>query len=102
MQISYHSVLTKIQKLQNLKKKKKTLYLYWLVLPEIGRYGRYSFRYETGGVERTGLLVGTVYSGHKLTSVLLASYVVKKAVNSNLQINTYDVYQFQYEDYLTD
>ena len=32
----------------------------------------------------------------------MASYIVKKVVNSNLQINTYDVYQFQYWDYLTD
>ena len=46
MQISYHSVLTKIQKLQNLKKKikKKTYFCtdqyarYQPVLPEIGRY----------------------------------------------------------------
>ena len=35
MHISYHFVLTKIKKLQNLKKKKKKK-LYWLVLPEIG------------------------------------------------------------------
>ena len=42
IQISYHSVLTKIQKLQNFKKKeKKNLFLYRPVLPEIGRYGRY-------------------------------------------------------------
>ena len=34
MQISYHSVLTKIQKLQNLKKKKKTFFC-------TGRYARY-------------------------------------------------------------
>ena len=33
--ISYHSALTKIQKLQNLKKKKKK-FLYRSVLPEIG------------------------------------------------------------------
>ena len=49
MQISYHFVLTKIQKLQNLKKKKKNFFLYRPVLPEIGRYGRYFFRYERGG-----------------------------------------------------
>ena len=54
MQISYHSALKKIQKLQNLKKK-KTFFCtgrdaqYRPVLPEIGRYGRYFFRYETGG-----------------------------------------------------
>ena len=33
MQISYHSALTKIQKLQNLKKKIKTFFLYWSVSP---------------------------------------------------------------------
>ena len=40
MQVSYHSALTKIQKLQNLKKKKKkkNFFLYWPVLPKIGRY----------------------------------------------------------------
>ena len=53
MQISYHYALTKIQKLQNLKKKKKISCTGWYaryrpVLPEIGRYGRYFFRYETG------------------------------------------------------
>ena len=63
IQISYYFVLTKIQKLQNLKKKKKkTFFLYrpvhpvpvgidrnWPVWPVRGRYGRYFFRYETGG-----------------------------------------------------
>ena len=59
MQISYHFFLTKIQKLQNLKKKKKTFFYtgryarYRLVLPEIGRYEAGTagifFRYETGG-----------------------------------------------------
>ena len=57
MQINYHSALTKIQKLQNLKKK-KNFFLYrpirlilagiarnWLVWPV---YGRYFFRYEIG------------------------------------------------------
>ena len=55
MQISYHSALIKIQKLQNLEKKKKKICIdqyarYWLVLPEIGWYGRYFFRYETWGL----------------------------------------------------
>ena len=53
MQISYHSILTKIQKLQNLKKyiyKNKNNNLYRPVLLEISRYGRYFFRYETGGL----------------------------------------------------
>ena len=85
IQISYHYILTKIQKLQNFKKKKKTFFCtgwyarYRSVLLEIGRYGRYGryfFGYEIGGVERTGLLVGTVYSsrtgryGTKLTTLL--------------------------------
>ena len=61
MQISYHSILTKIQKLQNLKKKKKKFYFYWLVLPEIGRYDRYFFLVRNRRVICTGLLVGTVY-----------------------------------------
>ena len=39
MQINYHSYLTKIQKLQNFKKKKKGFFLYRPVLPEIGQYG---------------------------------------------------------------
>ena len=63
MQISYHSVLTKIQKLQNFKKKKKKLFSVpagiarnWLVRPVF-----FPVRYK--GVERTGLLAGTVYSG---------------------------------------
>ena len=70
MQISYHFALTKIQKLQNFKNnnnKKKTFFLYWpvrSVLPEIDRYGRYFFRYETGEVNHTGLLPGTVYTDH--------------------------------------
>ena len=45
IQISYHSILTKIQKLQNFKKKKKKNFFctgryarYRPVLPEIGRY----------------------------------------------------------------
>ena len=56
MQISYHSVLTKIQKLQKFKKKKKKTFFftgryaqYRPVLPKIGRYGRYFFWYETEG-----------------------------------------------------
>ena len=62
MQISYHFVLTKIQKLQNLKIKKKTFFCtgqyawYRPVLPEIVRYSQYEvgmagtfFQYETGG-----------------------------------------------------
>ena len=60
IQISYHSILTKIQKLQNFKKKKKkNFFLYRPVRPVPagiarnwpvrGRYARYFFRYETGG-----------------------------------------------------
>ena len=51
MQVSYHSILTKIQKLQKKKTKKKNFFfLYQPVLPKIGqygRYGRYLNRYET-------------------------------------------------------
>ena len=66
--ISYHSILTKIQKLQNFKKK-KNFFLYRPVLPEIDRYGWYKagtadiFSGTKQGVERIGLLAGTVYSG---------------------------------------
>ena len=70
IQISYHSILTKIQKLQNLKKKKKkNFFLYRPVLPEIGRYGWYeagTASISTGTKHRgnrTGLPAGTVYSG---------------------------------------
>ena len=54
MQISYHSVLTKIQKLQKLKN--KNFFLYRPVLPEIGRYGRY----EAG---MAGIFSGTKQGG---------------------------------------
>ena len=40
MQVSYYFALTKIQKLQNLKKKKR-FFLCWPAMPEIGRYGWY-------------------------------------------------------------
>ena len=75
MQISYHFALTKIQKLQNLKNndnknKNKNFFSVltgivqnWPVRSEHGRYGRYFFRYETGGVNRTDFLAGTVYTG---------------------------------------
>ena len=62
IQISYHFVLTKIQKLQNLKKKKKTFFCtgryarYRPVLPEIGRYDRY----EAG---TAGIFSGTKQGG---------------------------------------
>ena len=55
IQISYHSILTKIQKLQNLKKKKKLFSVpagiarNWPIQPVQGWYGWYFFRYETGG-----------------------------------------------------
>ena len=70
MQISYHSVLTKIQKLQNLKKKKTFFFTgrytrYRLVLPEIGRYMASTagiFLVRNMGIICTGLLAGTVYS----------------------------------------
>ena len=64
IQISYHSVQTKIQKLQNLKKKKKkkTFFCtgryarYRSVLPEIGWYGQY----EAG---TAGIFSGTKQGG---------------------------------------
>ena len=63
MEISYHSVLTKIQKLQKFKKKKKKNFFFYRpvcpvpasiarncpVQPVRGRYSRYFFRYETEG-----------------------------------------------------
>ena len=55
MQISYHSALTKIKKLKNLKKKKKNFFLYRPVRPVF-------FPVRNREVERTGLLAGTVYS----------------------------------------
>ena len=69
MQISYHSALTKIQKLQNLKiKKKKTFFFLvtagtpgiaqnWLVWPVF-------FPVRNRGVIRIYLLTSSVYSGH--------------------------------------
>ena len=75
MQINYHSALTKIQKLQNLKKKKK-LFFVPPDTPDTGRYcpklaGMASiwpvrpvfFPIRNRGVIRTSLLAGTVYSG---------------------------------------
>ena len=62
MQISYHSFLKKIQKLQNLKKKKKKNFCtgrcarYWPILPEIGWYARY----EAG---TAGIFSGTKQEG---------------------------------------
>ena len=35
----------------------------WPIRLVRGRYGRYFFWYETGGVKHTGLLAGTIYSG---------------------------------------
>ena len=74
MQISYHSVLTKIQKLQNLKKKKK-IYVP-ANMPGTGRYcpklvdtagtrpvRPIFFPVRNRGVKHTGLLAGTIYSG---------------------------------------
>ena len=68
MQISYPSVLTKIRKLQNYKKKKK-FFLYRSVRPIPAGIARnwpvrpVFFPVRNRGVERTGLLVGMVYSG---------------------------------------
>ena len=69
IQISYHSILTKIQKLQNLKKKKKKKFLYRTVRPVSADITRnwpvrpVYFSVRNRGVERTGLLASTVYSG---------------------------------------
>ena len=84
MQISYHSILTKIQKLQNLKKKKKKLFYVpagiarnWPVRPVF-------FPVRNRGVERTGLLAGTVYSGRtgrygtELTTLVHAHGITKQ------------------------
>ena len=54
MQISYHFALTKIKKLQDLKKKKKNFFLYRSVLLEIGRY-------EAG---TAGIFSGTKQGGY--------------------------------------
>ena len=60
MQISYHSTLTKIQKLQNLKK--KSFFCTGRYCPKLaGTDGIFSGTKQ--GVIRTGLLVSTVYSG---------------------------------------
>ena len=85
MQISYHSVLTKIQKLQNLKKKKKKIYVP-AGTPGASRYcPKFSgtagtrpvrpvfFPVRNKGVKCTGLLTGTIYSGRygtELTTLL--------------------------------
>ena len=70
IQVSYHSILTKIQKLQNLKKKKKKKkILYRPVRPVSAGITRnwpvrpVYFSVRDRGVERTGLLASTVYSG---------------------------------------
>ena len=78
MQINYHSALTKIQKLQNLKKKKK----FFFVPPDTPDNGRYCpklagmasirpvfFPIWNRGVIRTSLLAGTVYSGRYSTEL---------------------------------
>ena len=82
MQISYHSTLTKIQKLQNFKKNKKTsrycpkltgMVGTWPVRPVF-------FSVQNRGVMRTGLLAGTVYSdctnryGTELTPLVLSVF----------------------------
>ena len=80
MQISYHSVLTKIQKLQNLKKKKlfsvpAGIARNWPIRPVF-------FPVRNRGVECTGLLAGTVYSdstgryGTELITLLQVAIIV--------------------------
>ena len=69
IQISYHSILTKIQKLQNLKKKKKNFFLYRPVRPVPAGIARnwpvrpVFLPVRNIEVNRTGLPAGTVYSG---------------------------------------
>ena len=74
MQISYHSALTKIQKLQNFKKK-----TFFFVPAGIARNWPVRlvfFPVRNRGFIRTGLLAGTIYSdrtgqyGTKLTSLV--------------------------------
>ena len=60
MQVSYYYALKKIQKLQNLIKKKKNFFFVPAGTPGTGRY---FFRYETEGVICTSLLASTVYTG---------------------------------------
>ena len=68
MQISYHSALTKIQKLQNLKiKKNKKFFFVSAGTPSIARnwlVWLVFFPVRNRGVIRIGLFTGTVYSGH--------------------------------------
>ena len=64
MQISYHSFLTKIQKLQNFKIKKKK-FLYRPVCPvptSIARYWPVFLPVRNVGINRTESPAGTVYS----------------------------------------
>ena len=61
MQISYHSALTKIQKLQHLKKKKKNLCIGQYCSKLINTAGIFSGM-KQGGFICTGLLAGTVYT----------------------------------------
>ena len=84
IQISYHSILTKIQNLQNLKNKNKNknFFLYRPVRPVPAGIARnwpvwpVFFPVQNKGVERIGLLAGTVYSGRtdqygtKLTTLI--------------------------------
>ena len=78
MQISYHSALTKIQKLQNLKKKKKTFFFTSWYCPKLaGPAGIFSGT-KQGGYTYRFAWYGTVYSGRtgrygtELTPLILA------------------------------
>ena len=88
IQISYHFVLTKIQKLQNLKTK-KNFFLYRPVRPVSAGIARnwpvrpVFFPVRNRGVECTGLLAGTVYSGRYGTELITLLSSLNTINNSN-------------------
>ena len=106
MQISYHSVLTKIQKLQNLKKK-KNFFLHRPVLLKIGQYGQYEastpvfFLVRNRGVERTGLLAGTVYSGRtgrygtESITLLISPKAIRRVKKRSLNLGCCEIHAKQ-------
>ena len=104
MQISYHFALTKIQKLQNLKKKKKTFFFctgryarYRPVLPEIGRYARYM-------VGTLGIFSGTKQEGRTYRIAgrygIFQPYQPVRYGIDNLVLNMMSVSSFGYIYYL--
>ena len=95
MQINYHSVLTKIQKLQNLKKK-KTFFFTDRYCPKLASMAGTRpvrpvfFPVRNRGVERTRLLAGTVYSGHtgrygtESTTLVHSSYLLVASATTKM------------------